>query len=110
MQFLTTNLKQRDGDIQQLQWELNRRENERTLLNTEISQLLTRVEDLSAKTNKLEEIEKELTELRQQYETLCQLYGEKVEENDELKLDLIDIKEMYKAQIDELLLQQKRAT
>jgi len=31
------------------------------------------------------------------------MYGEKIEENDELRLDLIDVKEMYKAQIDQLL-------
>ena len=27
------------------------------------------------------------------------MYGEKIEENDELRLDLIDVKEMYKAQV-----------
>lgn len=35
------------------------------------------------------------------------MYGEKVEEAQELNLDLQDVKEMYKAQIDELLRQQK---
>lgn len=45
--------------------------------------------------------------MQQQYETLCQLFGEKVEENEELKLDLGDVKDMYKSQIDELLRQQK---
>lgn len=35
------------------------------------------------------------------------MYGEKVEETEELQLDLLDVKEMYKAQIDELLKQQK---
>lgn len=35
------------------------------------------------------------------------MYGEKVEETQELQLDLLDVKEMYKAQIDELLKQQK---
>ena len=28
------------------------------------------------------------------------MYGEKIEENDELRLDLIDVKEMYKAQVE----------
>ena len=32
-----------------------------------------------------------------------QMYGEKVEEAEELRLDLADVKEMYKAQIQELL-------
>ena len=31
------------------------------------------------------------------------MYGEKVEEAEELRLDLADVKEMYKTQIQELL-------
>jgi hypothetical protein len=27
------------------------------------------------------------------------MYGEKIEENEELRLDLVDVKEMYKAQV-----------
>ena len=108
MQMLQTNLKQRDGEVQQLQWELNRREQERSLLNQEISSLLTRVEDLEAKTQDHDILKTQQVELQQQYDTLCQLYGEKVEENEELKLDLQDVKEMYKSQIDELLKQQKQ--
>ena len=30
------------------------------------------------------------------------MYGEKAEESEELKLDLADVKEMYKQQIDQL--------
>ena len=35
-------------------------------------------------------------------ELFIQMYGEKVEEAEELKLDLQDVKEMYKMQIDQL--------
>ncbi|KAK4475620.1 hypothetical protein MN116_000892 [Schistosoma mekongi] len=42
-------------------------------------------------------------ELQQRYETLLVLCGKLTEENNELKLDLADIKEMYRAQIDMLL-------
>ncbi len=31
------------------------------------------------------------------------MYGEKVEEAEELRLDLADVKEMYKSQIEELV-------
>lgn len=31
------------------------------------------------------------------------MYGEKTEENEELKLDLQDVKEMYKLQIEDLI-------
>ena len=37
-----------------------------------------------------------------------QMYGEKVEEAEELKLDLQDVKEMYKTQIDQLLRSQQQ--
>lgn len=107
MQMLQTNLKQREGELQQLHWEMNRREQERKLLNSQIASLLSRIEDLEAKLSELEGTKAQYVELHQQYDTLCQLYGEKVEENEELKLDLQDIKEMYKAQIDQLLEKQK---
>ncbi|KAH1010663.1 TATA element modulatory factor isoform X1 [Dendroctonus ponderosae] len=107
MQMLQTNLKQREGELQQLQWELNRREQERSLLNAEISTLINKVEQLENKAKTFEDIKTELASLQQQYETLCQLYGEKVEENEELKLDLVDVKDMYKSQIDELMRQQR---
>lgn len=110
MQLLQSNLKNRDGEVQQLQWELNRREHERTLLNTEISKLLSRVEHLEEKSSNHEILQGQFDDLQQKYDTLCQLYGEKVEETEELKLDLQDVKEMYKSQIDELLRQQKNAT
>lgn len=49
----------------------------------------------------------EYNELQRKYDAILQMYGEKVEETQELQLDLLDVKEMYKAQIDELLKQQK---
>ena len=35
------------------------------------------------------------------------MYGEKVEEAEELRLDLVDVKELYKSQIQELTTQQQ---
>ena len=37
--------------------------------------------------------------MNQRYDALLQMYGEKVEEANELRLDLQDVKEMYKAQV-----------
>lgn len=48
------------------------------------------------------------TELQEQYDAILQMYGEKVEETQELQLDLQDVKDMYRAQIDDLLLQQRQ--
>lgn len=52
-----------------------------------------------------DELEKSFAGMQEQYNALLAMYGEKVEENEELKLDLKDVKDMYKAQIDELLKQ-----
>ncbi|KAK5642067.1 hypothetical protein RI129_008234 [Pyrocoelia pectoralis] len=109
LQTLQTNLKQKEGEVQQLQWELNRREHEKNLLSSELSKLLARLEQLEEMSNKYEHLKTEFIEVQQQYDTLCQLYGEKVEETEELKLDLLDVKELYKAQLDELLEQQKNS-
>ncbi|XP_074929337.1 TATA element modulatory factor isoform X2 [Chelonoidis abingdonii] len=46
-----------------------------------------------------------LQDLDQRYNTILQMYGEKAEEAEELRLDLEDVKNMYKTQIDELLKQ-----
>lgn len=48
-----------------------------------------------------------LQDLDQRYNTILQMYGEKEEEAEELRLDLEDVKNMYKTQIDELLKQRQ---
>ena len=41
--------------------------------------------------------------LNTEYNALLQMYGEKSEETEELKLDLQDVKEMYRLQIEDLI-------
>lgn len=52
----------------------------------------------------------QFAELQEQYDAILQMYGEKVEETEELQLDLQDVKDMYRAQIDDLLVQQRQLT
>ncbi|KYN13069.1 TATA element modulatory factor [Trachymyrmex cornetzi] len=103
---LQAQLKQRDGEIQQLQWELSRRNTERDALNSELATLTLKVEDLSANVAEAQALNASLNEIQTRYDALLQMYGEKVEENQELRLDLEDVKEMYKMQIDQLLKRQ----
>lgn len=42
-----------------------------------------------------------LQEMHTRNETLLQMYGEKSEQAEELRLDLIDVKEMYRQQVRE---------
>lgn len=100
---LQAQLKQKDGEIQQLQWELSRRNTERDALNTELSTLTLRIEELNNKVSNVTVLNENLNEIQTRYDALLQMYGEKMEENQELRLDLEDIKEMYKTQIDQLL-------
>ncbi|XP_008212995.1 TATA element modulatory factor isoform X2 [Nasonia vitripennis] len=100
---LQAQLKQREGEVQQLQWELSRRNAERDALNTEVSSLASKVEDLNSTVGQMETIKESLNDIQTKYDALLQMYGEKVEENQELRLDLEDVKEMYKTQIDQLL-------
>lgn len=51
----------------------------------------------------------QFNDLQQKYDALLQMYGEKVEEIQELHLDLDDVKEMYRGQLDELMLQLREA-
>ncbi|KAJ4926657.1 hypothetical protein JOQ06_014406 [Pogonophryne albipinna] len=77
MENLQSQLKLREGEIAQLQFEIS----------------------------SLERMH--LKDLQQRHNTILQMYGEKAEEAEELRLDLIDVKNMYKCQIDELLKNQK---
>lgn len=61
------------------------------------------MENLSSKLYEVETLNESLNDTRTKYDALLQMYGEKVEENQELRLDLEDVKEMYKTQIDQLL-------
>lgn len=61
-------------------------------MTTELAALTAKVEEQSASIA-------ELSDLQKRYDALLQLYGEKLEESEELKLDLQDVKDMYKAQV-----------
>lgn len=85
---------------------MSRRNVERDALNSELATLTLKVEDLSNKVSEAQALNESLSETQTRYDALLQMYGEKVEENQELRLDLADVKEMYKTQIDQLLKRQ----
>ncbi|KAL5278311.1 TMF1 family protein [Megaselia abdita] len=105
VEHLQSLLKQKDGELCQLQWESSRLQSERNVLNSEISKLTLELEQIKDKVIACDAMETEFTELKTNYDALLQMYGEKVEQYEELKLDLTDVKDMYKLQIDELLRQ-----
>ncbi|GFY46869.1 TATA element modulatory factor [Trichonephila inaurata madagascariensis] len=106
LENLQSQLKQREGEIFQLQSEISKLEQVKESMTQELVMLSEQNQSLSQKVNDLESLEKEHRDLDQKYNTLLQMYGEKVEETEELMLDLSEVKSMYKQQIEELLMKQ----
>ncbi|BFG03026.1 TATA element modulatory factor [Drosophila madeirensis] len=103
LEHLQSLLKQRDGELTHLQWELSRLQAERGVLDGEISHLTIELETMKEKMQSYEAMEKCYEDLQHRYDALLQMYGEKVERTEELELDLVELKSAYKLQIDELL-------
>jgi tRNA nucleotidyltransferase/poly(A) polymerase len=78
---------------------MSRRDAERNALTSELSQLTARVEEQEACLKEAETLRSQFQDLQHKYDALLQMYGEKVEEAQELHLDLEDVKEMYKTQV-----------
>ncbi|KAM8931154.1 TATA element modulatory factor [Pelodytes ibericus] len=102
---LQSQLKLREGEIAQLQLEIGSLEKTRSILAEEVVKLNNLNDDLDEKVKEIPKLRAQMRDLDQRYNTILQMYGEKAEEAEELKLDLEDVKIMYKTQIDELLKQ-----
>nr|XP_056720754.1 TATA element modulatory factor [Euleptes europaea] len=102
---LQSQLKLRDGEISHLQLEIGNLERTRSVIAEELVKLTNQNDDLEEKVKEIPKLRAQLRDLDQRYNTILQMYGEKAEEAEELKLDLEDVKNMYKTQIDELLKQ-----
>ncbi|XP_040262525.1 TATA element modulatory factor [Bufo bufo] len=102
---LQSQLKLREGEIAQLQLEIGSLEQTRSILAEEVVKLNNLNDELEEKVKEIPKLHLQMRDLDQRYNTILQMYGEKAEEAEELRLDLEDVKNMYKAQIDELLKQ-----
>ncbi|GAA6092655.1 TATA element modulatory factor isoform X3 [Tachysurus ichikawai] len=104
---LQSQLKLRDGEIAQLQVEISNLERTRSAMAEELVRLTNQNDDLEDNVKEIPRLRVLLKDLEQRHNTILQMYGEKAEEAEELRLDLEDVKNMYKTQIDELLKNQK---
>nr|XP_028575268.1 TATA element modulatory factor [Podarcis muralis] len=102
---LQSQLKLREGEISHLQLEIGNLERTRSVMAEELVKLTNQNDDLEEKVKEIPKLRAQLRDLDQRYNTILQMYGEKAEEAEELRLDLEDVKNMYKTQIDELLKQ-----
>ncbi|XP_067938115.1 TATA element modulatory factor-like isoform X2 [Watersipora subatra] len=100
---LESQVKQREGEIVQLQADIAEHEKTRESLTKEMVKLTEENGKQEMKLRELSRLQQQYKELNGRYQALLQMYGEKEEEVTELRLDLIDVKQMYKQQIDALL-------
>uniref|UniRef100_A0A3Q3VSJ2 TATA element modulatory factor 1 TATA binding domain-containing protein n=1 Tax=Mola mola TaxID=94237 RepID=A0A3Q3VSJ2_MOLML len=107
MENLQSQLKLREGEIAQLQLEISGLERTRSVMAEELVRLTNQNDEMEDKVKEIPKLKIQLKELEQRHNTILQMYGEKAEEAEELRLDLEDVKNMYKTQIDELLRNQK---
>ncbi|XP_063767762.1 LOW QUALITY PROTEIN: TATA element modulatory factor [Eleginops maclovinus] len=107
MENLQSQLKLREGEIAQLQLEISSLERSRSVMAEELVRLTNQNDEMEEMVKEIPTFKVQLKDLQQRHNTILQMYGEKAEEAEELRLDLIDVKNMYKTQIDELLKNQK---
>ncbi|XP_054472585.1 TATA element modulatory factor [Anoplopoma fimbria] len=104
---LQSQLKLREGEITQLQLEISSLERSRSVMAEELVRLTNQNDEMEEMVKEIPKLKVQLKDLEQRHNTILQMYGEKAEEAEELRLDLEDVKNMYKTQIDELLKNQK---
>ncbi|XP_067287015.1 TATA element modulatory factor isoform X2 [Pseudorasbora parva] len=107
IESLQSQLKLREGEIAQLQMEISSLERSRTVMAEELVRLTNQNDEMEDQVKEIPRLKVQLKDLEQRHNTILQMYGEKAEEAEELRLDLEDVKNMYKTQIDELLKNQK---
>uniref|UniRef100_A0A8C4ZU37 TATA element modulatory factor 1 TATA binding domain-containing protein n=1 Tax=Gadus morhua TaxID=8049 RepID=A0A8C4ZU37_GADMO len=107
MENLQSQLKLREGEIAQLQLEISSLERSRSVMAEEVVRLTNQNDDMDLLVKDIPRLQVQLKDLEQRHNTILQMYGEKAEEAQELRMDLDDVKNMYKTQIDELLKNQK---
>merc|ERR1712058_155470 len=96
-------LKQKEGELMQMQVLLSEQNKLKESTNKELTRLTILADQNDSLKEEVEYLKKELATVQQKYDTMLTMYGEKVEEAEELKLDLQDVKDMYKIQIEQLL-------
>ncbi|RDD39996.1 Golgin candidate 5 [Trichoplax sp. H2] len=107
MEVLQAQLKQKEGEVSILQEEVSTLKQSRSSIAEDVLHLNMEIESLQDEAEAVNEWKASYKELQTRYNAMLQMYGEKAEEAQELRLDLEDVKMMYRTQIDQLLKQSK---
>lgn len=103
MEIVESQLRKQEGEIFILKEEIKSLEKTKMSLAKELVSLTSQVEELEECKEQRDSMKQQHADMVSRYNAVLQMYGEKAEEAEELKMDLIDIKSMYKQQIQQLL-------
>ncbi|WOK98543.1 golgin candidate 5 [Canna indica] len=103
-------LRKRDGELASYMSRLASLESIRDSLAEELVKMTEQCEKLRAEAAVLPGLRAELDALRRRHSSALELMGERDEELEELRADLIDVKEMYREQVDLLVNRIQRLT
>ncbi|KAL2555108.1 Golgin candidate 5 [Forsythia ovata] len=108
MKSMTTNtfeaaLRQKEGELASYMSRLASMESIRDSLAEELVKMTAQCEKLQAESAMLPGIRAELEALRRRHSAALELMGERDEELEELRADIIDLKEMYREQVNLLV-------
>ncbi|KAJ4797685.1 golgin putative 5 [Rhynchospora pubera] len=96
-------LRQKDGELASYMARLASLESTRDSLAEELVKLTEQCEKLKVEAAALPGVKAELEALRQRHTAALELMGERDEELEELRADIVDLKEMYREQVDLLV-------
>ncbi|OQO12160.1 hypothetical protein B0A48_02800 [Cryoendolithus antarcticus] len=85
-----------EGEKSSFKDELSLLRSQRDEARGEIVALMREVEGVRGEGKRIEELEKQLSEVRRRYEACLQLVGEREEEVEELKADVVELKGLYR--------------
>lgn len=100
---LSLSIQRLKGQLSMKRDEINQITQQRDEARNECVQLMIEVEKNKELNNKISILEDKLKELNKRYEQCLELLGEKSEKEEELKQDIVDMKEVYTQQIQELI-------
>eukprot|EP00898_Chlorokybus_atmophyticus_P006683 jgi/Chlat1/7015/Chrsp56S06690 len=101
-------LRQREGELDSCMRRLDSLEATRNSLAEELVSVTTQCERLAKEAGKLPGLLVEMDALRKRHASALELMGEREEQAEELRADLMDVKELYRDQIDMLVSQIER--
>lgn len=103
LEQLQSSLKQKEGELSNSQVMVASLERSRASLTQELATVSERNEVLEQKVKMIPDLQQKLKEMSQKHEALLQMFGEKAEETEELRMDIEDLKTMYRQQIEDLI-------